>query len=395
MTHLLYWCCPLCARCAATLGTTCKHTLTHLCVSVVIEQLRKYLLFSFCMFLKCFPEILKIKESFYLKCKVDFHRVHPWECRWTRVCACVCVCVRSADGGKQCSCRMTVLAAAVTWKRREERKKWSEERKTSCRCVATVLWTDTHLLCVFCAWSNYCFISGATSLIDVFSACSELKFTVIWTHVMFSVHAAHECSNQSWFEVNFKVKWIFDIISWMETHRPLTHLSYLHVRLCFSLFCCPLLVKTFKFDHRNMIFEMSTKKTWIWVTVTQQLWVRWHRVTAHTHRNHIRHHFSGHIQLSLCIVGLPPPVCSCCLWVRVIWSFVRPESFPGSSSRSAVRERSSAGISPYIHQRASPFLKDCVCVCVCVCVWTDLWCRSSPVITLLYLKLYPDVHRDL
>ena len=152
MTHLLYWCCPLCARCAATLGTTCKHTLTHLCVSLVIEQLRKYLLFSFCMFLKCFPEILKIKESFYLKCKVDFHRVHPWECRWTRACVCVCVCVCT-----KCWRRETVqlqndsfgCCGDVKEEGGEEKVKWGKEDELPLCCYSP-LNGHSPAVCVLC-----------------------------------------------------------------------------------------------------------------------------------------------------------------------------------------------------------------------------------------------------
>lgn len=54
-----------------------------------------------------------------------------------------------------------------------------------------------------------------------------------------------------------------------------------------------------------------------------------------------------------------PSVCACHPVICEAWLF---------SGIFQPRERSSAGIPPYIHQRASPFLKDCVCLCVWVWV---------------------------
>lgn len=176
MTHPLYWCCPLCARCTAT--ASCKHTLTHLCFSYdrAVNKSFVFLLYLFQMF----SWNVWIKQKFSFKMQSGFPRSPS-----LRVQMDTCVSVQSADGGKQCSCRMTVLAAAVTWRRREERKKWGEEDELPLCC--SVLWTDTHLLRVW-AWSNYCLISGPTSLNEVFSAWSELKFTVIFnTAIIISI----------------------------------------------------------------------------------------------------------------------------------------------------------------------------------------------------------------
>lgn len=160
------------------------NTLWHICVSVMIEQLTSHLFF-FCIFFKCFPEMFKSNKSFHLKCKVGFHGVRPWECRWTRVWV-----YKVLTEGNSAAAEWQFWL--LRWREGGGRRGKSEERKTSCRCAATVLWTDTHLLRVW-AWSNYCLISGPTSLNEVFSAWSELKFTVIFnTAIIISIPAPQQ-----------------------------------------------------------------------------------------------------------------------------------------------------------------------------------------------------------